>query len=190
MKNIRFLTAASIATTILGLWSGLAGAADSAGSAQATSSVVLGEEDGAKTLDITNVTFDITNNFVPGRPDDERLLLRKTVHSREVVGDEGIEATVTVEAWPLGSDVTAKPLYGVTLEGVDATTEDSAILVFSRGTEEVDWWSVYKLGTGEPLFDSYVPVLRLSLSREIQTVRYVGFEVPPDDAANEKLREP
>jgi len=78
----------------------------------------------------------------------------------------------------------------VTLEGLDATTEDGAVLVFNRGTEEVDWWSVYKLGTGEPLFDSYVPVLRLSLSRDVQTVRYVGFEVPPDDAANAKLREP
>ena len=78
----------------------------------------------------------------------------------------------------------------MTLDGIDATTEDSAVLVFDRGTEEVDWWSVYKLGTGEPLFDSYVPVLRLSLSRDVQTLRYVGFEVPPDDAADAKLREP
>jgi hypothetical protein len=190
MKSNRLLTATFIIAATLGLSGGLAGAADSAGSAQATSSVVLGEQDGAKTLDITNVTFEITNSFVPGRPQDERLLLRKTAKSREVVGDEGLEATVTVEAWPLGSDVTAKPLYSVTLEGLDATTEDSAVLVFDRGTEEVDWWSVYKLGTGEPLFDSYVPVLHLSLSRDVQTVRYVGFEVPPDDAGNAKLREP
>jgi len=190
MKSNRFLTAAFTIAATLGLSGGLAGAADSAGSARATSSVTLGEQDGAKTLHITNVTFEITNNFVPGRPKDERLLLRKTAKSREVVGDEGIEVTVTVEAWPLGTDVTAKPLYSVTLEGLDATTEDGAVLVFNRGTEEVDWWSVYKLGTGEPLFDSYVPVLRLSLSRDVQTVRYVGFEVPPDDAANAKLREP
>ena len=190
MRNDRFLTATFIVAAMLGIASGVAAAADSAGSAQATSSFTMGEQDGAKTLDVTNVTFDITNSFVPGRPQDERLLLRKTAKSREVVGDEGLEATVTVEAWPLGSDVTAKPLYSVTLDGLDATTEDSAVLVFNRGTEEVDWWSVYKLGTGEPLFDSYVPVLRLSLSRDVQTVRYVGFEVPPDDAANEKLREP
>jgi len=190
MKSNGFLTATFIIAATLGLSGGLAGAADSAGSAQATSSFTSGEQDGAKTLDITNVTFETTNSFVPGRPQDERLLLRKTAKSREVVGDEGIEATVTVEAWPLGTDVTTKPLYSVTLEGLDATTEDSAVLVFNRGTEEVDWWSVYKLGTGEPLFDSYVPVLHLSLSRDVQTVRYVGFEVPPDDAANAKLREP
>ncbi|MGH6962371.1 MAG: hypothetical protein ACREE7_17965, partial [Dongiaceae bacterium] len=68
--------------------------------------------------------------------------------------------------------------------------EDSAVLVFDRGTEEVDWWSVYGLGTGAPLFDSHVPVLRFSLSREMQTLRYVGFDVPPDDAADPRLREP
>ena len=190
MKDKRFLTATLPRRGSVRPLAGRRAAADSPGSAQATSSVALGEQDGAKTLDITNVTFEITNSFVPGRPQDERLLLRKTATSREVVGDEGLEASVTVEAWPLGTDVTAKPLYSVTLEGLDATTEDSAVLVFDRGTEEVDWWSVYKLGTGEPLFDSYVPVLRLSLSRDVQTVRYVGFEVPPDDAADAKLREP
>jgi hypothetical protein len=189
MKNKRFLTATFLVAAAFAL-TGRQAAADSPGSAQATSSIVLGEQDGAKTLEITNVTFEITNSFVPGRPEDERLLLRKTAKSREVVGDEGVEATVTVEAWPLGSDLAAKPLYNVTLDAIDAATEDSAVLVFDRGTEEVDWWSVYKLGAGEPLFDSYVPVLRLSLSRDVQTPRYVGFEVPPDDAANPKLREP
>jgi hypothetical protein len=189
MKTKRFLTATFLVAAAFALTSRQA-TADSPGSAQATSSVVLGEQDGARTLEITNVTFEITNSFVPGRPQDERLLLRKTAKSREVVGDEGIEATVTIEAWPLGSDLAAKPLYAVTLDGIDATTEDSAVLVFDRGTEEVDWWSVYKLGTGEPLFDSYVPVLHLSLSRDVQTPRYVGFEVPPDDVANPKLREP
>jgi hypothetical protein len=189
MKAKRFLTATFLVAAAFAL-TGRQAAADSPGSAQATSSVVLGEQDGAKTLEITNITFEITNSFVPERPQDERLLLRKTAKSREVVGDEGIEATVIVEAWPLGSDPAAKPLYTVTLDGIDATTEDSAVLVFDRGTEEVDWWSVYKLGTGEPLFDSYVPVLHLSLSRDVQTPRYVGFEVPPDDAANPKLREP
>ena len=137
-----------------------------------------------------NVTFDANSTAVPGRSPDERLLLRKTTKSRGVIGDEGVEATVTIDAWPLGTDLTTKPLYSVTLEGLDAIIEDSAVLVFDRGTEEVDWWSVYKLGTGEPLFDSYVPVLRLSLSRDVQTLRYVGFEVPPDDASNPKLREP
>jgi hypothetical protein len=191
MKSNRFLAAAFISATTLGLSGGLADAADAAGSAQATSSVTLGAlQDGAQTLDITNATFEITNNFVPGRPQDERLLLRKTAKSKEVVGDEGVEASVTVEAWPLATDVTAKPLYSLTLEGIDVTTEDSALLVFNRGTEEVEWWSVYKLGTAEPLFDTYVPMLRLSLSREEQTPRYVGFEVPPDDASNTKLREP
>jgi hypothetical protein len=181
--------AAFLVAAALGTING-AVAADSIGSAQATSSVVLGEEDGAKTLEITNVTFEANAIAVPGRPPGDRLILRKTTKSREVMGDEGVEATVTIDAWPLGTDLTAKPLYSVTLEGLDAVVEDYSVLVFDRGTEEVDWWSVYHLGTGEPLFDSYVPVLHFSISREIQTMRYVGFEVPPDDASNPKLREP
>ena len=189
MKSRRGPIAAFIVTATLVLMNGPV-AADSTGSAQATSSIVLGEEDGAKTLEITNITFDANAIAVPGRPPGDRLLLRKTTKSREVMGDEGVEATVTIDAWPLGTDLTAKPLYSVTLEGLDAVVEDYSVLVFDRGTEEVDWWSVYHLGTGEPLFDSYVPVLHFSVSREIQTMRYVGFEVPPDDASNPKLREP
>jgi hypothetical protein len=190
MKSRRIPIAAFIVAATLGLVNGLAAAADSTGSAQATSSVVLGEQDDIKTLEITNVTFDANATAVPGRPPGERLLLRKTTKSREVMGDMGVEATVTIDAWPLGTELTAKPLYSVTLEGLDAVVEDYAVLVFDRGTEEVDWWSVYQLGTGEPLFDSYVPVLHFSISRETQTMRYVGFEVPPDDASNPKLREP
>jgi hypothetical protein len=167
--------------------------ADSGGApmgTQATSSFALREQDGGKAIDITNVTFETTSTYVPGRPAEERLLLRTTARSRQVIDEEGLEASVTVEAWPLGTDPAATPLYTVTLDGVGVTVEDSAVLVFDRGTEDVDWWSVHGLGTGSPLFDSHVPVLRLSLSREVQTLRYVGFDVPPDDATDPRLREP
>jgi hypothetical protein len=30
--------------------------------------------------------------------------------------------------------------------------------VFARGVEEVSWWSIHKLGNGQRLFDTYVPV--------------------------------
>ena len=133
--------------------------ADSGGT-QATSSFALREQDGGKAIEITNVTFETTSTYVPGRPADERLLLRTTTHSRQVIDEEGLEASVTVEAWPLGSDPAAKPLYAVTLDGVGVTAEDSAVLVFDRGTEDVDWWSVYGLGTGASLFDSHVPMIR------------------------------
>lgn len=159
-------------------------------SAQATSSFALREQDGGKAIEIANVTFETTSTYVPGRPADERLLLRTTSRSRQVIDEEGLDASVTVEAWPLGTDPAAKPLYAVTLDGVGVTAEDSAVLVFDRGTEDVDWWSVYGLGTGAPLFDSHVPILRFSLSREVQTLRYAGFDVPPDDATDPRLREP
>ncbi len=190
MTGERILSASVVIAILVLAGNPLPAVADSTGSAQATSSIVLGEDHGAKTVEITNVTFETTGTYVPGRPADERLLLRTTARSRQVIDEKGLDASVSVEAWPLGSDVAAKPLYGVTLDGVGVTTEDSAVLVFDRGTEDVAWWSVHKLGTGEPLFDSHVPVRRFSLSRDVQTLRYVGFEVPPDDATDARLREP
>jgi hypothetical protein len=185
----RILCAAAAAIAALALAPSQPARADS-GATQATSSFAVREQDGSKAIEITNVTFETTSTYVPGRPADERLLLRTTARSRQVIDEEGLDASVTVEAWPLGTDPAAKPLYAVTLDGVGVTAEDSAVLVFDRGTEEVDWWSIYKLGTGEPLFDSHVPLLRLSLSREVQTLRYAGFDVPPDDATDPRLREP
>jgi hypothetical protein len=67
---------------------------------------------------------------------------------------------------------------------------DGALLVLLRGLEDTEWWSVYKLGTGQRLFDTYVPLLGFSIRRDIQTMRYVGFEDPPDDAPDARLKEP
>jgi len=163
---------------------------DAMAGAQGTSSFALREQDGGKAIEITNVTFETTSNYVPGRPTDERLLLRTTTRSREVVDEKGLDATVTVEAWPLGADVAAKPLYAVTVDGVRVTVVDNALLVVDRGTEDVNWWSIYALGTGTLLFDTFAPLLSFSLSPDIQTARYVGFDIPPDDAQGERLRDP
>ncbi len=159
-------------------------------SARAESSFGLHEKDSAKVVDITNVTFATTGQYVPGRREEERLLVRTITQSREVIDEKGMEAKVTVEAWPLGGDPAQSPLYAVTREGVGATIDDNALLVFDRGTEDVDWWSIFALGTGKPLFDTLVPLLHFPLSREDQLPRYAGFDVPPDDASDARLREP
>jgi hypothetical protein len=52
----------------------------------------------------------------------------------------------------------------------------------------LDWWSVYKLGNGEHLFDTYTPIVQFSISRETQTLRYVGLEVPPHVVAAARLK--
>jgi hypothetical protein len=67
--------------------------------------------------------------------------------------------------------------------GVDCKTVDGALLVVLRGLEDTEWWSVYKLGTGERLFDTYTPLLGFSIRRDIQTMRYVGLEVPAREDA-------
>jgi hypothetical protein len=165
----------------------LAQAPFQAQSASTISYVTKGDE---KTVEIHNVAYEVSSEQIPGRPPKERLLLRKTSVEKQVLGDIGEEATTTLEAWPLGTDLKAKPLYALKLTGREGQTVDNALWVASRGTEEVDWWSVYKLGTGQHLFDTYVPLLKFSITLDIQKVRYVGLEVPPDDAADKRLKEP
>jgi hypothetical protein len=152
--------------------------------AQSPASVVYGvNKDSQQTVEITNVAYEVTSTAVPGRPQTERLLLRTTTRTREVVDEIGMEASTTVEAWPLGVDPKQKPIYTLKSAGVDSKTVDSALLLILRGLEDTEWWSVYKLGTGERLFDTYVPLLSFSIRRDIQTMRYVGFEVPPETRA-------
>jgi hypothetical protein len=136
------------------------------------------------------VSYEITGTDLPGRPSGQRLLLRKTTHSKEILGDIGVEATVTLEAWLFGDDPARKPLYTVATSGLDGRTLDNALFVASRGTEEVEWWSVYKLGSGQHFFDTYVPLVSFSVSRETVKTRYVGLEIPPDDVSDARLKQP
>ncbi|HTC34450.1 MAG TPA: hypothetical protein VK724_13805 [Bryobacteraceae bacterium] len=159
--------------------------------AQSPASVTYGvNKDGQQTVEITNVAYEVTSTAVPGRPPDERLLLRTTTRTKQVIDEIGTDASTTVEAWPLGVDPKQKSLYTFKAEGVDAKTVDGALIVILRGLEDTEWWSVYKLGTGERLFDTYTPLLGFSIRRDIQTMRYAGLEVPEDNAADARLRDP
>ena len=147
-------------------------------------------KDDAETIEIQNISYEISEAQVPGRPPEERLVVRKKVHTKQVLDEIGMEATTTVEAWPIGVDLAQEPLYAINVNGADARTVDSALVEVSRGLEEVEWWSVYRLGSGQHLFDTYVPLVRFSISRETITLRYLGFEVPPDDISDARLKEP
>jgi len=157
---------------------------------QSASTVSLSAPGDEQTLEITNVAYEVSSDSVPGRPSGERLLLRKTTASKQILGEKGQEATATFEAWPLGVDPKQKPIYAVKVSGVGGDTVDSALIVADRGLEEVEWWSVYRLGTGQHLFDTYVPLVTFSISAEFVESRYIGMEVPPDDAADARLKRP
>jgi len=157
---------------------------------QSPSTLAYSVKDGQQAVEITNVAYEMTNEGIPGLPRDQRLILRKTVHTTELVGDIGMEASATVQAWPLGVDLKQMPLYSLTVSGVDPRTVNAELLVISRGLEEVEWWSVYALGTGAHLFDTYVPLVQFSTTRDVQTLRYAGLEVPPDDITDPRLRAP
>ena len=75
--------------------------------------------DGSETVEIRNVSHEVTGTGIPGRPPDERLLLRKITRSKQVLSDIK---------------------YG--------GNPRSGLFVASRGLEETEWWSVYQLGSG------------------------------------------
>jgi len=146
--------------------------------------------DGSQLLEICNVSYEVTGTDVPGLASDERLLLRKTTHSKETMGDIGVDAMILLEAWGFGDDLGQKPRYAISVPGTDGHTMDNAIFIASRGLEEVDWWSVYRLGTGQHLFDTYVPLVSFSISKQFLTTRYVGLDVPSDDVSDTRLKQP
>jgi hypothetical protein len=158
--------------------------------AQSASNFAYETKDGQQTITITNVSFQVIDPYLPGRKDTQRLVLRTATRTTEVIDEIGIQGSVTVEAWPLGTDLGQKPSYGITLQAAGAKVMNQSILVFDRGLEEVRWWSVYDLAKGQHLFDTYVPVAEFSISREFDTPRFAGFETPPDDAADKRLTEP
>lgn len=158
--------------------------------AQSASTVAFSVKDNQEIVEITNVDYQLTGNGIPGRPRDERLMLRYTSHTKEAVDEVGMEASTTIQAWPLGVDLKQKPVYTLTVPGVEPKTVNNEVLLISRGLEEVEWWSVYKLGSSAHLFDTYAPLLQFSVGLESQEMRYVGLEVPGDDVSDARLKAP
>jgi len=105
--------------------------------AQGASTIAYRVDKDEEIVETTNVAWQVTGTDLPGRPKNERLVLRTTAKETKVLGDIGSDATVTVEAWPMGSDLQSKPLYRVTETGLEAHTLENALWQFSRGTEEV-----------------------------------------------------
>ena len=155
--------------------------------AQSPSTIKYTMENGVEALEITNVAYKIVGSGIPGRPKNQRLVLRETIRTKEVVDEKGMDASTVIEAWPLGIGLKEKPLYSLTVPGIDPRTRNSDILQVSRGLEDVEWWSIYKLGSGEHLLDTYVPLLDFSVEEKR---RYAGLEVPGDDAADARLTAP
>jgi len=174
------------------LWAMAAGAqpAQQPFQARAASTVTLTKVGDTEELDITNVTYEVTPTYVPGRPGAERLLLRQTCTSQAILEEPEWGATTVLEAWPLGASLSQKPIYTIKTTGTGGRTVDGSLFVIERGTGELEWRSVYQLGTGQHLFDTYVPLVGFSISREALEMRYIGFEVPPDDVADARLKQP
>jgi hypothetical protein len=76
------------------------------------------------------------------------------------------------------------------VDGEDPMIVQGELLQILRGLEEFSWWSLYKLGSGEHLLDTDVPLTSFSIARDTVTMRYAGLNVPPDDTKDARLKEP
>ncbi len=132
----------------------------------------------------------MSDPVIPGHPRSDRLLPRKTTRSKETVCDIGVDATVTLEAWRFGNDLRQKPLYTITATGTDGRTMDNAIFIASRGARRSGAVVGLQAGQRPAPFDTYVPLVSFSISKEFLTTRYVGFEAPPDDTRDARLKQP
>ena len=158
--------------------------------AQSASTVSYTVAGGGETVEIHNVAWQYTGTQVPGRPADERLLLRTTTHAKDFVGDIPEPGAITLEAWPLGVDPNEKPLYSVKLEADSARTLDNCLWVIDRGYVDVPMWSIHRLGDGRHLFDTHVELVRFTVSRADGNPRYAGLDVSADDTPDARLKEP
>ena len=158
--------------------------------AQSASTISYSVEGDGETVEIHNVAWQYTGTQVPGRPADERLLLRTTTHEKNFVGDIPEPGAMTLEAWPLGINPNTKPLYSVKLEADAAHTLDNCLWVIDRDYVDVPMWSIHRLGDGRHLFDTHVELVRFTVSRADGTPRYAGLDVPADDTPDARLKEP
>lgn len=133
--------------------------------AQGSSSLTVSGKQGEEAVVIRNISYELASKTV----------LRKTEQTRQVLGEKGMEASSLIEAWPLGVDRKEKPKYTIKVEGVDARSLDNELLVVSRGLEDVQWWSLYRLSDGQPLFNTFVRPLRVP-----DTNLFAGYDVPED----------
>ncbi|MBI2687502.1 MAG: hypothetical protein HYX27_14410 [Acidobacteria bacterium] len=134
-------------------------------SAQTASTISVSGKKGEEAVEIRNVTYEVAAG----------LVLRKTEQTRQVMGDKGMEASTLVEAWPLGAGRKGKPAYSLKVEGVDGHAMDNELYIITRGLEDVEWWSLYRLTDGNPLFDTHVRPVRI-----LSTGQYAGLDVPAD----------
>lgn len=134
-------------------------------SAQSPSSLTITGKQGEEAVIIRNIAYELA----------AKTVLRKTEQTRQVIGDKGMEASTLIEAWPLGIDRKEKPKYTIKVEGVDARSLDNELLIVTRGLEDTQWWSLYRLADGKPLFNTFVRPLRIP-----DTNLFAGYDVPED----------
>lgn len=160
--------------------------------AQTASSYAYHADGSEKTVEITNVAYQVTQIYTPHQ---QWLVLRTTTRSKQILDDKGWESKIKLEAWPVGTDLRQKPLYALDVPGSEATLLGGELWQVMDGANDPDVpvWTLYRVATGQQVFQSFVAPLtmRVEISRTDQTFqdRYAGLYVPPDDVPDTRLRD-
>lgn len=163
--------------------------------AQSSSTFAYRTKDGEQNVEITNVSYQVTRVYPAAEPAGHWLVLRTTLHSKEILDEKGWESKIRLEVWPLGVALAGKPSYTLDLPGSEATLLGGELWqVTDEATDpDVPIWSVYRVATGQRLFDSFVQPLSLRVladdAHQTFEDRFAGFYVPPDDASDPRLRD-
>jgi len=163
------------------------------GSVEATSSIRYFTQDQQQGVETINRAYELTDDHAPGRAGENgRIVLKSELRTKKLIGDEGVEAHITIEARLIGQDPDTKPLYTIAVEGSSFQHLDN-LLIVERGTGgDAVWQSVYRTGTGRHLFDvsgAFVP-FRIRENASRWGPRIAGLYLIPDDEADAELKRP
>ena len=161
------------------------------GGTEAPSSLRYFTEDQQQGVETINRAYELTDDHAPGHPGDSgRIVLKSEIRTKELIGDEGVDGHVAIDAWLIGADFSTKPLYSIAVEGSSFRHLDNQLIV-ERGTGgDSDWQSVYRTGTGRHLFDvagAAVP-FRIREDASRWGPRIAGLYLIPDDESDPDLK--
>jgi len=149
-----------------------------AGRLSDASEFAAAREGDATVTAIRNVAYRVAGPGIAGLGPEDRLVIRQTIGAVQVLDEKGTrDIGATVEAWRLGGDLAAAPLYVVDEPGdaVDVALND--FLVVSG--ESTDWpfppKTAYALGSGKRVFVATAPWARFYTAGAGAESRYAAF---------------
>jgi len=143
---------------------------------------------------VVNTTYRVTGTFIPGRPQEERFVIRQRIETVQVQDEKGSRSTVVrADVWRLGDDMAAPPLYTIEQPGADDARLFRAEYYVVLG-ENTDWpyapETAYRLADGTRMFEASAPWATLQVLGEGPPTRHGVFATANLEAVAARAAEP